>query len=236
MRRRCYLDANATLPAADEVAARVAEVLRAGLGNASSTHAEGRRARALIEEARAEVATLLGAARDEIVFTSGGTEANAAGLWGLLAAEGALAGRTLIVSAVEHPAVRAMADALRCHGVVVATAPVLPSGVLDLDALAASLAGRRGATLAVQLASSETGVLQPVSEIGALAAGAGASWHCDAVQAAGKMPLEADAWGVATLAVAGHKFGAPAGVGALVVRSMRFAPLIPGTQEQHRRG
>jgi len=236
VRTRIYLDANATIPPGEEVASRVNEVLRTGLGNPASAHGEGRRARALIEQAREEVGAFLGAAPDEVVFTSGGTESNAAGLWGLLASEAPVTGRTLVLSAVEHPAVRAMADALERLGVVVMTAPVLSSGVLDLDALAAALARHRGATVAVQLANSETGVVQPIREVAARVANAGASWHCDAVQGAGKMAIEADAWGAATLAVAGHKFGAPSGVGALVVRRDRFAPLIPGTQEGHRRG
>jgi cysteine desulfurase len=233
---RCYLDANATMLLPDEVIAVVTEVLRAGLGNPASPHTEGRRARALIEQARSEVAALLGAAAEEVVFTSGGTEGNAAGLWGLVAGEGPTAGRTLVVSAVEHPAVRTMADQLACHGVAVVAVPVRSCGVVDLDALGAALAQHRGATLAVQLANSETGVEQPVREIAAMAAETGASLHCDAVQAAGKVPLESDDWGVATLAVAGHKFGAPSGVGALVVRRARFAPLIPGSQERQRRG
>jgi cysteine desulfurase len=233
---RSYLDFNATQPPLPEVVAAVAEAVSAGLGNPASPHEEGRRARAMIEEARRSVELLLGAAQNEVVFTSGGTEANAAAVWGLVAAPGALAGRTLLLSAVEHPAVRAMAEALARHGVIVVTVPVRGDGIVDLSALEALLAKHQGATLALQLANSETGVVQPLREAGALAARYGAALHCDAVQAAGKVAIASGSLGVATLAVSGHKFGAPPGVGALVVRREALAPLIPGTQEAHRRG
>ena len=236
MSLRCYLDHNATSPLADGVAAAVARDLEADCGNPASPHAEGRRARAGIELARSEVAALVGAAPDEIVFTSGGSEANAAGIWGLVAGEGSLAGRDLLLSAVEHPAVRAMGEELARFGVAVETMPVQRSGLIDLDALEEALERRPGATLAVQLVNSETGVIQPIETVARLAAHAGARLHCDAVQAAGKVALAAGAWGVATLAIGGHKFGAPTGVGALIVRHAPFAALIPGSQERHRRG
>jgi cysteine desulfurase len=234
---RCYLDWNATVPVRPEAAAASAQALRSGLGNASSVHAEGRRARRLLEEARAETAKLLGAAPDEVVFTSGGTEANAAGLWGLIVRDGRLEGRRLLHSAVEHPAVVAMAEELAHLGATVEAVPVLASGVLDLAALEDALRRHAGAVVAVQLANSETGVMQDLAAIVATARAAGASVHCDAVQGAGKVPIAVDAWGVDTLAVTGHKLGAAPGVGALVVRrGAAIAPLIPGSQERHRRG
>ena len=236
MSLRCYLDHNATSPLADGVAAAVAGEVGARCGNPASPHAEGRRARAAIERARAEVAALAGAVPEEVVFTSGGSEANAAALWGLVAGEGSLAGRDLLLSAVEHPAVRAMGEELARFGVAVETMPVQRSGLIDLAALAKALGRRPGATLAVQLVNSETGVIQPIEAVAELAQRAGARLHCDAVQAAGKVALAADAWGVSTLAIGGHKFGAPPGVGALVVRHAPFAALIPGSQERHRRG
>ena len=237
MAARCYLDWNATAPLRAEAAAAVADALRTDLGNPASVHTEGRRARSLVEHARSEVAGLVAASADEVVFTSGGTESNAMGLWGLLAADGGLGRRPLLVSACEHPAVAAMADELARLGVTVERIPVEANGLLDLDALAAGLSRLPGATVAVQLANSETGVLQDLGAVCALAHGAGARVHCDAVQGVGKVPLPAGRWGADTLAVSGHKLGAPSGSGVLVVTSgVTLAPLIPGTQEGHRRG
>jgi cysteine desulfurase len=234
---RCYLDWNATVPVRPEAAAASAQALRSGLGNASSVHAEGRRARRLLEEARTDTANLLGAMPEEVVFTSGGTEANVAGVWGLIVRDGRLEGRRLLHSAVEHPAVVAMADELARLGVTVEAVPVLASGVLDVAALEDALRRHADAVVAVQLANSETGVMQDLAAIVAQARAAGATVHCDAVQGAGKVPIAADAWGVDTLAVTGHKLGASPGVGALVVRrGTAIAPLIPGSQEGHRRG
>ena len=220
-----------------EVVEAVHAALSAGLGNPSSAHAEGRRARLLLEEARGEVAELLGAAPGGVVFTSGGSESNAAALWGLVAAAGRFAGERLLISAVEHPAIVAVAAELARLGVVVETVPVLPSGLLDLGALEDALERRPGAVVAVQLANSETGVLQDVPGVVARARRAGARVHCDAVQGAAKVPVAARAWGVDTLAVSGHKIGAPPGVGVLVMRDDgALRPLVPGAQERHRRG
>ncbi len=237
MTDRCYLDWNATVPVLEEVAAAVSEALRSGVGNPASAHAEGRRARVLLEEARRDVAELLGAAPGELVFTSGGTEANAAALWGLIAGSGRLEGRHLLISAVEHPGIGAAAAELERLGVLVETIRVQPSGILDLGSREGALERRPGAVVAVQLANSETGVVQELPAVVARARAAGARVHCDAVQGLGKIAVAARAWGVDTLAVTGHKIGAPPGVGALVVRDEGgVTPLIPGTQEGHRRG
>jgi cysteine desulfurase len=237
MAERCYLDWNATVPVLPAVIDAVQKTLRAGLGNPSSAHAEGRRARLILEEARGCVAELLGAAPGEVVFTSGGTEANAAALWGLLAAGGRLEGSHLLLSAVEHPAIAAAGAELARLGVVVETVAVHANGLLDLSALEGALERRPGAVVAVQLANSETGVIQDIAGVVAKAHRAGARVHCDAVQGAGKVPMAARAWGVDTLAMTGHKIGAPPGVGALVVRDDgAIRPLIPGTQERQRRG
>ena len=234
---RCYLYWNATSPVRPEVAAAVVDLLRADIGNPASVHAEGRRARRLVDQARAEVADFVGASAEEVVFTSGGTESNAMALWGLLAAAGRPGGRPLLISASEHPAVWAMAEEMARLGAAVERIPVSARGVLDLDTLANTLARRPGAAVAVQLANSETGVLQDLGAVCALAHGAGARVHCDAVQAAGKVPLPPGRWGVDTLAVSGHKLGSPPGIGVLVVKSgVALAPLVPGTQERHRRG
>jgi cysteine desulfurase len=234
---RCYLDWNATVPTPAEVARAVEEAIAAGLGNPSSAHAEGRRARLVLEEARESVAELLGAAPGEVVFTSGGSEGNAAALWGLAAAPGRLEGQRLLISAVEHPGVAAAAAELARLGVVVETIPVLPNGRLDLRALDEALERRPGGVVAVQLANSETGVLQDIPAVVERARAGGARVHCDAVQGVGKVGVAARAWGVDTLAMSGHKIGATPGVGVLVVRDEgAVRPLIPGTQERHRRG
>ncbi|HVN77236.1 MAG TPA: aminotransferase class V-fold PLP-dependent enzyme [Thermoanaerobaculaceae bacterium] len=236
MARRWYLDWNATAPVRPEAAAAAAEVLRAGHGNPASVHAEGRRARAALERARGEVAALVGGAADEVVFTSGGTESNAAGIWGLLAG-GGLGRRALLVSASEHPAVAAMAAEMSRLGVVVERIPVGGNGLLELDALTSAVSRHAGAVAAVQLANSETGVLQDLGAVCSLVHAAGGLVHCDAVQAVGKVALPPRRWGVDTLAVSGHKIGAPSGIGALAVRAgVTLVPLIPGTQEAHRRG
>jgi len=234
---RCYLDHNACAPLADEVVTALVEALSAPAANPSSVHREGHEMRLRVEAARHEVATLLGVGCDDVVFTSGGTEANAGALWGLWAAGGRPPNRRLLVGATEHPSVRAAVDALRAFGASIEEIPVSGDGLVSLEALESAL-GRRGpAIVVVQVANSETGVLQPLGEIDRLCRDHGAWLHCDGVQAAGKVTLRPRELGATTLAVAGHKLGAPAGVGALIVTAgVRLAPLIPGSQEGHRRG
>ena len=237
MTTRCYLDWNATAPLRPEASAAAAEALGWSLGNPASVHAEGRRSRRLVERARAEVAEFAAAGTDEVVFTSGGSESNATGLWGLVAGAGEVRGRPLLVAACEHPAVKAFAAALARLGAAFEEIPVGRDGTLDLGALREAVARRPGATVAVQLANSETGVVQDLAAVAGIVHAAGGRVHSDAVQAAGKLPIPAGRWGVDTLALAGHKLGAPHGIGALVVRGgVELAPLIPGSQEAHRRG
>ncbi|MBI4917733.1 MAG: aminotransferase class V-fold PLP-dependent enzyme [Acidobacteria bacterium] len=237
MAARFYLDFNASHPILPEALAAMVEVLRDGGGNPSSPHAEGRLARQALEEARRRVAWLLRIAPAGVVFVSGGTEANASGLWGLLAAGGRIAGRSLLVSAAEHPAVHAAAAELSRQGVRVSRIPVDPRGIVDLEALERLCSAADRPVVALQLANSETGVLQPVPAAAALVRAAGGRLHCDAVQAAGKVEVHMAALGADTLAIAGHKIGGAPGAAALaVVDGIELAPLIPGTQERHRRG
>ena len=224
---RIYLDHNASSPPVPAARAAVAAALDVA-GNPSSIHEEGRRARDLVERARAEVAALVGAGRDDVVFTSGGTEANALALRGSITA----ARRRLVVSAVEHPSVRATADALAAEGVAVTVLPVDGSGLLSLGALEAAL-GPDVALVSVQAANHETGVLQPLAEVAARTRSAGVPLHVDAVQAAGKvdMPLEVADF----VSLSAHKLGGPAGTGALVARAP-LAVVAGGHQERGRRG
>lgn len=227
---RAYMDHNATAPVRPEAAEAVARALTL-TGNPSSVHAEGRRARHIVEEARADVAKLVHAKPGEVIFTSGGTEAaNLA----LHVAKTALGVERLIVSAIEHDCIRTAASAL---GLPVAVAPVDADCVIDLDALAKLLAEPGKPLLALMLANNETGVVQPVVEVVDLANGTGAVVLTDAVQAVGRMRVDFGALGVAMLLLSAHKIGGPQGVGALVIREgLAFAPLIQGGgQEQRRR-
>ncbi|GHE50437.1 cysteine desulfurase [Camelimonas fluminis] len=182
-------------------------------GNASSIHAEGRRARAAIEQARDEVALLVGAASQDIIFTSGGTEAANTLLAGGLSFHGAQPAR-LIALATEHPCV------LEGHGFAagrVSHAPVNGDGVIDLDWLRADLDANGPALLAIQLVNSETGVIQPVAIAADMIHAAGGVLACDAVQAAGKLPVDMAALGADALFVSAHKIGGPQGVGAIAL-------------------
>ncbi len=218
-----YLDYNATAPMRPAVIEAVTSAL--GLfGNPSSVHGFGRAARHAVEEARERVAALVGVEPSRVVFTSGGTEANNTALRGSN-------GRRVIVSAVEHDSVlRAAPDA--------ELIPVDAAGVVDLDALDRLLTRCEGPKLvSIMLANNETGAIQPVVEVVAVAHARGALVHSDAVQAAGKIPVDLDALGVDLLSLSAHKLGGPRGVGALIVGDgVAFEPLIlGGGQERGRR-
>jgi cysteine desulfurase len=234
---RTYLDHNAGAPLDPRVAAAMEAAARAGAGNPSSIHAEGRAARDRVERARREVASLVGGAADELVFTAGGTEADVLGVVGSARAAAA-AGRPRRVAApaIEHPAVTGALGMLAAEGFETITIPVDAEG--RVAAAAVEHACRGGAALvAVALANHELGTIQDVAAIAAAAHAAGAHVHCDAVQAAGRLPLDAAALGVDTLAISAHKIGGPAGAGALWVRrAIDLAPLWPaGHQERGRR-
>ena len=231
---RIYLDHNATTPVRPEVVEAMAAALRERWGNPSSTHAEGAAARAVLERAREQVAELLGAEPREVLFTSGATEANNTVLRGVLATS---RGRHVVSTTVEHPSVAEPLRTLEAEGVAVSYVPVDPEGRLDPAAVAAALR-EDTALLSVILANNESGVLQPVAEIARRARGRGLRVLCDAVQAAGKIPVDFEILGADYLVVSGHKFGGPKGAGALIVRpGAPFEPLFRGSgHERGRRG
>jgi cysteine desulfurase len=225
---RAYLDHNATSPLRPEARAALDVAFDASAGNPSSLHTEGRAARARIEEARAEVATLVGAPARDIVFTSGGSEGIAAAIRGVADHSRK---RRIVVSAIEHSAVLDGARAL--PGFTVVEVPCEASGRVDAERFANAL-GPEVALAALQAANNETGVLQPVLEIAERCITLGIPFLVDAVQIAGKLPVpRAD-----LVAISGHKLGAPQGIGALVVREgLVLSPLVAGgAQERRRRG
>lgn len=219
-----YLDHAATAPLRPEAGEEFLRVARE-LGNPNAIHTLGRNARRYLDEAREEVAELLGAEPAEVIFTSGGTEAdNLAVQGGWFAAYAKRPG--IVVSAVEHPAVIETAHWLRSqHGAALHVAPVTSSGAVDLEALSDYLeaADAGVSVVSVMWANNETGVLQPIREIVELASRHGARVHSDAVQAAAHVPIDFDASGVSALSISGHKIGAPVGIGALLARR-EFTP------------
>ena len=233
-----YLDHNATTPLDPRVRDAMEPFLTDRFGNPSSVHSEGRAARRAVEEARESVAAWVGARdADEIVFTSGGTESDALAIDGFFAAEGRAPGSGLVISGVEHPAVREPARRLRSRGHPVEEIPVLATGELDLDAAGRALAA--GPSLvSVMAANNEYGAVFPVGRLAAMAHAAGSLLHTDAVAAAGKIAVDVREWDVDLLSLSAHKIYGPKGTGALYVRKgVELEPLLPGGgQERRRRG
>jgi cysteine desulfurase len=239
--RRVYLDNSATTPVDPRVAAAMARAVVETFGNASSVHGFGQQARAAIDRARREVAALIGAKQNEIVFTSGGTEANNLAIRGLCEASTGH-GRHVITSAIEHPSVAGVCAELEKRGWEVTRLPVYHNGIVRLEDLAAALRPDT-VLITIMLANNEIGTIQPLREIGTFvrekrAAGQRHLWlHTDAVQAAGRLPLNVDELGCDLLTMSAHKLYAPKGTGALYVRrGVRLhGQNVGGHQERERR-
>ena len=229
-----YLDNNATTALAPECVEAVLACLRDSYGNPSSKHGVGERAKGQVEQARAAVARLLNVAAAEFVFTASGTEANHLAILGALAAR---PGKVhVVVSAVEHPSTLSLLAHLETSGVRVTRLPVNRGGMLDLAALEQAITPDT-ALVSLMWANNETGVLFPIVEAAQIAKSRGVLFHTDAVQVAGKIPLDLAQVPVDLLTLAGHKFHAPKGVGALFVRKgLKLQPMLFGHQERGRRG
>lgn len=227
-----YLDHNATTPVAPEVFAAMAPWLREHFGNPSSSHAYGRRAAQAVAQARAQVAGLIGAQPQEIVFTGCATEANNLALLGVVRAAGP-SRRHLVISSIEHPAVAAPAMALQDQGWQVTVVGVDRFGRTSAAAVEQALRPDT-ALVSVMHANNEVGTLQPISEIAAITRDRGILLHTDAAQSVGKLAVTVDALGVDLLTIAGHKFGAPKGIGALYVRTdTPIRPILHGADQEH---
>lgn len=222
-----YLDNNATTRVADEVVAAMTPFYGDHFGNPHAVHSLGRRAHEAVEEARRSVARFIDADPSEVVFTSCGTEGNAMVIRGLLDRHPER--RKIVAAAVEHPSVLSLLRALAAAGQIeLAIVPVGPDGAIDLDAMRRLVDGKT-LLVSVMQAQNETGVLHPIPQIAEIAHRAGALLHVDSVQAAGKVPVSTRDLGADFVTISGHKFHAPKGVGALIIRrGLSLAPLWYG--------
>ena len=232
--RHIYMDANATTPLLPEVFEAMRPFWIEHFGNASSIHQQGQYARAAVDHARESVARLLRCRASEIVFTSGGTESDNLALFGTMS-EGA----HLITTAIEHHAVLHAAESLAARNIEVTFLPCTPQGLIEPAALEAALCPNTK-LVSIMFANNETGVIQPIAELARIAHAAGALFHTDAVQAAGKLPLDLSPRGplkdVDLLTLSGHKIHAPKGIGALFVRrSVRLSPMLHGGSHERQR-
>jgi cysteine desulfurase len=238
---RAYFDHNATTPPAPAVIEAMAHALSEDFGNASSVHYFGQRAKALLDEARSGVAELIGAEPAEVVFTSGGTESDNLALRGTAEAveSGAPAGgrRHIITSSIEHEAVLNTVKALAKRGWTVTLLPVDATGIVAPAALAAAITPAT-AIVSVMHANNEIGTVQPIADLAAIAHEHGALFHTDAVQSAGKIPVDVRTLGVDLLTISAHKFYGPKGAGALWIRrgTRVVSTMTGGKHERNRRG
>jgi cysteine desulfurase len=229
--RRIYMDANATTPLLPEVLEAMRPFFIDSFGNASSVHHFGQHARAAVEHAREQVAALLNCRPAEIVFTSGGTESDNTAIFGVLRP-----GDHLITTSIEHDAVLHSAQKAQERGIDVTFLPVSSSGCVDpYDIYRVRKPNTK--LISVMMANNETGVIQPIEQIGKIAAETGIAFHTDAVQAAGKIPIDVQAIGCQMLSISGHKLHGPQGIGILYVhRGTRFEPMLfGGSHERQRR-
>lgn len=233
MTKPIYLDYNATTPIAPQVVEAMLPYLYQDFGNPSSSHVYGVRAKMAVDQARTQVAELLGSAEDEILFTSGGSESNNHAILGVAYARRDR-GKHIITSAIEHPAVTEVCRALEHEGYHITYLPVDASGIIDLGMLQKSLSSQT-ILVTIMHANNEVGVIQPIAEIAELAHRAGALMHSDCAQSVGKIPVRVDELGVDLLTVAGHKIYAPKGIGCLYIRKgVSLNKLIHGAS--HERG
>lgn len=229
---RFYLDYAAGGPARPEVVEIMGNYARSHFANPGAHHPMAYEAKHLLEDWRRRAADLLGANPREIVFCAGGTESDGLALRGVMQAAGRAGRNELVVSAIEHHAVLLEAERLAAEGFVVHFAPVTPDGVVDLSALR-GLVNERTALVSVMFANNETGVIQPAREVADIAHGAGARFHCDAVQAFGKIDVRPATIGADLLSLSGQKFSGPKGVG-LLYREMtgRLSPVVVGGPQE----
>src|SRR3954465_2300952 len=232
---RIYFDHNATTPVDPAVAETIARVMTSEFGNASSVHHFGQRAKAILDEARSAVAALIGAEPSEIVFTSGGTEADNFALRGVGGALEPTGRRHLIASSIEHEAVLVTLRALARRGWRTSLLPVDQTGIVDPQALTQALTDDT-AIVSVMHANNEIGTIQPVAELAAIAHQRGALFHTDAVQSVGKIPVDVRVLDVDLLSLSAHKFSGPKGSGALwIKRGARVTSILTGGKHERNR-